>query len=104
MDINSMPRVRLEVDSMKYSIISHLGLYHDELSKNVNAQIEKAIAEFDFEGEVSRIATEAIRKAINFEFTCGDGFTWIQEAISKAFTDMFKLKKDAQPAHAPEQA
>ena len=81
MDVRSMPMVRLELDYMKQSILHHLGLHENELSKNVNDQIEKAIAEFDFEGEVSRIATEAIRKAINFEFTSGDGFIWIQEAI-----------------------
>jgi hypothetical protein len=92
MDVRSMPIIRLELDYMKQSVSYHLGLHKNELSKNVNAQIEKAIAEFDFEGEVSRIATEAIRRAINFEFTCGNGFTWIQEAINKAFTDMFKPK------------
>lgn len=101
MDVRSMPIIRLELDHLKQSVSCHLGLYQDELSKNVNAQIEKAIADFDFEGEVSRIATEAIKKAIEFEFTCGDGFTWIQEAINKAFTDMFK-PKNAQQANKPD--
>ncbi len=89
MDFEALPRLRLELDHMKSTIITHLGIHGSELSGKINEKIEEVIANYDFDGEISRIASNAITEAIEKEFTSGEGAKFIQNAINEAFRKMF---------------
>jgi hypothetical protein len=50
------PIVRIEIDHMRQSIIHAFADYQLQVSGDVQRALDKAIAAFDFKGEVARIA------------------------------------------------
>ena len=95
MNLRAIPIVKLELEGMKHSILTHLGLATNELSEAVSAQIEKAIESFDFSDAVLRASSGAIAETIEDYFKYGQGRQFIQQAIQDAFSKMF-LSNDGE--------
>lgn len=88
-----MPIVRLELERMKYQIVHALESHNEELEKAVAEELEKVIANYPFEAEVSRIANGIISKAIEEslrEFMVwGEGKKRFREIIDAKLRDLF---------------
>jgi hypothetical protein len=54
---------------------------HEELDKRLDAACEKAIQDFNFDGEVTKAINFAISEAIKTYFSYGDGSTAIQQCV-----------------------
>jgi len=99
MDFKYMPTIRVEVDHMKHSIISHLGNHMDEISKHVESKIEDAISCYDFEGQINRVVHEKITREIESYYGYGKGGEAIRQSVEDALTHTFQKseKKDPKP-------
>lgn len=80
-----MPIIRLELQAMKNTVMHHLGGMHTEIEKYVDAEIDKAICAFDFEGIVREVIKQQLRKTIESYFEYGQGRQDLEDAVSKAF-------------------
>ncbi len=89
MDIKSIPIIRVEIDQLKHSIISHMGVYGSVLGEVIDAEIEKAIVNYDFEGEVRLIVNDAISSELKSYFAYGIGRTVIREAVTASLDKIF---------------
>ena len=87
-----MPLIKLEVEGMKASIITALGLRGSELSERVNAMIDEAVKSHDFDKDVTEAAHACITESIHelFQFS-GSGRCLIRKVISAEFDKIFKL-------------
>lgn len=87
-DSNSVPLIRLEVERMKFQIISALTRYADQL----NQQIEQAVEVFCVEDNINKIIQDAVNDAIktvlndeiSLYFRYGEGRKIVFDAITKA--------------------
>lgn len=86
MDIRAVPTIRINIEHMKHGIISHMGAMDSELGEYMDAEIEKAIAAYDFESEVKTHVHAAITKAIEQYFTFGPGWITIKDSVFEAVT------------------
>ena len=86
--MNDMPIIKLEVERMKHTIMSHLGAYNNEMGKAIEAQIERAIESYDWEGQVTRITHECIQERIQSYFKYGAGSRFIGECVDNAFKEL----------------
>jgi len=89
MDYSAIPIIKLELDQMKHSMLTHLGLVGGELSKAVSEQLDNVIANFDFSHTVSVAANRAISETIENYFHYGEGRQLIKATIEEAFNKIF---------------
>ena len=91
--MTNMPVIRLELEHMKHTMLAALSQHTSEINKMAEAQIEKAIKEFDWAAETTQIVHEALRKAVSSYFAYGEGYNFITGSVNEAFDKMFKAVK-----------
>jgi len=92
-----LPLIKLEIESMKHSILHHFGLYQAQLSDAVAAEIERVIGEYDYQGAVTKAAIEVLNGTIESFFRYGEGREIIQSAMNEALKKVFKPDKPIRP-------
>lgn len=70
------PIVRLELQGMQMSILTALNTHADHLKDEIEAEVKRVVAEFDFRREVEQLTKQCIREA---------GKKAIEEALYKGF-------------------
>ena len=85
MDYKAMPILRMEVEGMKAAILTHLGARGSELGDALSAEIDKAIAEYDWQGELKRIVHETLSQKIQEYFSWGEGAKAVRAAVENGF-------------------
>jgi len=82
-----LPKIRIEVENMRYQIIHAFASHNDEIEKAVETELIKVIQDYDFAGEINQIAREVITQAVksNLEhfFQYGEGYKIIGEAVAQ---------------------
>ena len=89
MDAKAILTIRLEIEHMKHAIISHIGAYGSDMGKILDAEIQKAIENYDWQGDVTRIVHNAIQNHVKEYFTYGEGNKAICESIQTALGKVF---------------
>jgi len=83
MNHNEIPVVRLTVEQMKHQILHYLPGFHEQIRDQVEAEIESALANYDFGAEVESAVHEALNNGLKRYFGFGgDGHKAIQEAVN----------------------
>jgi len=85
--MSELPLIRIEIQEMKHTITSHLNTYHKQVSEAVEKEIETAIEEYDFVGEVQKIVHNVMTSKIDNYFKYGAGNKLISEVIGKTLED-----------------
>lgn len=84
--VYQLPRIRMELEGMKESIVHALGMHSQEIERHVEEELSKAIEAFDFEFIVRDAANDAVakavRQAIETYFSYGDGHKAIEEIVN----------------------
>lgn len=88
------PLIKLEIESMKHTIIHHFTHYQQDLSRIVRQEIEEVINHFDFRSEVQKAVHEVIRNVIESYFKYGEGNGIIINAVTEALNIIFHPIKD----------
>ena len=88
--MDALPTLRINIEHIKQNIVSHLGACESELGDAIDKQIDIAIAQYDWEGEVSRITQCCIQESIESYFKYGDGSRVISASVRDAFKDFNK--------------
>jgi len=83
-----MPRIRIELESMKYEVVHAFLKHNDEIEQFVEKELNRVIAEYPFMEQVTRIANQVIADAVkdcltNY-FRYGDGKEMIETVIKSA--------------------
>ena len=81
MNYDAMPRLRFEIESMKSTILTHLGTHGSELGEMIDKSIDGAIRNYPFDEKVKNIVNEAISRQLERYFSYGDGAKAIEETI-----------------------
>lgn len=80
-----LPRIKIEVENMKYAIIHAFSSHNREIEEVVNKQLEAAIANYPFEAEVYRLSgeiiTQSIKDSLSDYFKYGEGRKAIDELV-----------------------
>jgi AcrR family transcriptional regulator len=87
------PVIRVTVDEMRHTLVTHLGQYHEELGRATRAAVEQALTSFDYEAEVRRqvaglIAEQvrhALARAVQDLFTAPEVRRALARAVAGAF-------------------
>jgi hypothetical protein len=87
MNMEAMPRIRFDIESMKASILAHMGVVGSELGKCLDAEIEKAVNEFPWQQRTSDIVHEAIESQLKSYFQYGKGAESIKSVINESITN-----------------
>jgi len=85
MRVEAVPIIRLSVESMKASILQHMGAAGSELGEVISAEIDKTMKNYPWESEVSDIVRAEVRRQIEAYFKYGNGATAINAALDKVF-------------------
>lgn len=90
----NLPRIRIEVDRMKYQVEHLFAQHNDELEQIINKELEAAISNYPFEQQIHEIARDVISNAIEAAlkdfFKYGKGSEIIEEQISKALESFYE--------------
>jgi hypothetical protein len=92
-----MPRIRIEVESMKTSIITCLNERHQDLIDTVNKGIDAAIVELPVSlarqaKSISEdVMHDALQKALTEYWESGKGRDLLDDMIHKKFTNTGKI-------------
>lgn len=92
--MEDLPKIKLEIEGMRHSIIHHFGQYQDSMSDAVEKAMDRAIAKFDYGVAVEIAANEIIESSIKAFFSYGEGREIIRDAIHKAMGGIFKTDKE----------
>lgn len=96
----ALPIIRIQLDHMKHSIASMLGVEGSDFEKALNSEIDKQVTILA-EDEIPRIVRESLlqcaKDSINAYFSYGEGRKVIDETIKKSF---FVGKSEAPDAKA----
>lgn len=84
MNAEAIPIIRFQIENLKHQIASHLGAVGSELGEAVENAVDKAVAEYDFDGEVSRIVSQVVSEELQAFYTYGRGRLIIREALDQA--------------------
>ena len=80
-----LPRIRIEVENMKYQIIHAFSSHNDEIERAVDEELTKAIQNYPFDVQIAKLAneviTEAIKSALQDFFIYGEGRKQIEELL-----------------------
>ena len=87
-----MPIVRLTIESMSHTILHHLGTHHEEISEAVEAEIEKVLGNFDFEGTVAQECQNILASEIKSYFQYGDGSKAVRAALREGLKKIMELE------------
>jgi len=90
MNYEALPKIRLEVESMKHAILQHIGVVGSDLGERLSKEIEHSIESYPWQTEVDIIVHTAITNHIQEYFKYGDGREMIKGALSEAFSKVFK--------------
>ena len=85
-----VPKIRLEIDFMKASMIQALGVDGSEVSKHIQAAIDKAVAEIDYEAIVKGQVDNAVRSGVKNYFEHGQGKIDVNNAVDAALDSLRK--------------
>lgn len=89
MRAEALPVIKINIDHMKHSIASMLGVEGSDFEKALNSEIDKQVTELSRE-EIPRIVRESLlecaKTSIHQYFSYGDGRLIIDSCIKKAFT------------------
>lgn len=88
MDYEAMPKIRLEVEHMKHSIISHIGATGSELGEMMGAEITAAVDSYPWKEQVSKIVHDALEQHISDYFKYGTGREAIKVSVDAAFKEV----------------
>lgn len=84
----TMPVIRLEIQHMKHAIIQHMGLLGSELGDRIEEEVEKAVINYPWEQEVSKIFNQALNDQITSYFKWGKGGEIIKKAVCEGFKNL----------------
>ena len=85
MNFEAIPTLKIEVEHMKHTIINHIGAMGSDLGKALETEIQRAIDNYDWQGQVTRIVHEALKDAIDGYFRYGKGNKMILAALNEGF-------------------
>ena len=87
--MHNTPIIRLQLEQDSISIVHHLQAYHKEIEDAVIAQMDEAIKNFDFVGEIRKQATTAIQVAIA-DYFINAGKLIIEQAIAQRLDQLLR--------------
>lgn len=91
-----LPKIRLEIENMKYQVIHLLSQHNDEIEAEVERCVERAIASYPFESEIMLIAKDAISQSIKESiveyFRYGEGKKFIEQVVLKSVKGLIEEK------------
>ena len=90
MDLTGLPMVRIEIDSMKHSILKAITDTNSSFTKDLEPAIERAIQSYDWEGKIKLEVHDAIAKAVARFYSYGSGYDAIEAAV---FSTLEKTNK-----------
>ena len=90
MNFEAMPIIRLEIERLNHAVQSMLGASGSELGDAIGHQIDKAVSEYDLEGEVKRIVNKSITESIEHYMLHGAAKDAINNMVATAFADIGK--------------
>ena len=86
MNVMQLPTLKLELSHMKQTLLVALADYQGDVSKQVEAEIETAIENFNFSAVVQPIIQKAIADAVEEYFAYGKGRKQINDALEEVFS------------------
>lgn len=88
-ELLGMPRVRIELDGMRESIVAALTRDHEEIDAVVNEALAEAIKKVDWRLQAVEVAKQEIDKAVKQSiegfFRYGPGKKAVDAAVAEAF-------------------
>lgn len=92
------PKIRLEIDGMKYQIVHAISQHNDELEAALDDAIDRAIASYPFESEIMSMAkdaiNESIKRSIQEYFMYGEGKEFINRVVAKSVKEIVESKNE----------
>ena len=70
------PKIKIEVENMRYQIVHMFSQHNDEIEKIVDEQLKAAIKEYPFEKDIKVMAHDVIREALKRSI---EKFFWSEE-------------------------
>lgn len=87
------PIIKLQIEEMKHTLITHFNQYQERLSEQVNGMIESAIENYDFEAEVTKAVHDNLNELIKQTFSYGKGKEVMRKVVEESMNDFLNLSK-----------
>ena len=86
--MDELPSIKIELNSMRKTIVHALQVYHTEIDDAVNEQLREAVDNFDFGTVVQEVAKEVIEKAVHDSVTAYFNWGEGRKIIAKRWSQM----------------
>lgn len=85
-----LPRIRIEIENMKYQIVHAFASHNDEIERAVDQELTRVIANYPFGEQVAQIASQVLTQAIKHEIEefllYGAGRRVLSDAVDNLIT------------------
>lgn len=95
MNSEFVPKITLQVEAMKGSIVHAMGLCGSDMEAYINKSVADQMSAIDYDGIIQKAMEHAVCAAINNYFTWGQGQKDVQAATDAAM-QAFKDKAQEQ--------
>jgi hypothetical protein len=97
-----LPRIRIEVERMKYNIMHVFSNHNEELEKLLDEQLAAAIENYPFAEQVAKTAneviTEVIQRTVQEFLMYGEGRKSIEDVVLQALSGLTPREADEKAA------
>lgn len=97
-----LPRIRLDLEHMRYSVVHALGTHNREIEKYVGEELERQIGAFDYAAAIKAAVAPAmqtvIRQAVDDFFRNGGGASLVYSAVSQELAEIADLQSKREAA------
>ena len=90
MNAEFIPKITLNVEFMKGSMVHAMGLAGSDVEKHIAAAIDEQLKNIDYDRIILEHLSTAVSSAVKDHFSYGEG----RKAIEKAVQGMFKKNKN----------
>lgn len=91
-----LPRIRIEIENMRYQIVHAFASHNDEIERAVDQELTRIIANYPFGEEIASIAsqvlTQAIKREIEDFLLYGAGRQVLSDSVDSLITSKLTMR------------
>jgi hypothetical protein len=91
-----LPRIRIEIENMKYQIVHAFAIHNDEIERAVDQELTRVIANYPFGEQVAQIASQILTQAIKNEIEefliYGAGRKVLSDSVDSLITSKLTMR------------
>jgi hypothetical protein len=90
--MNQMPVVKVEIENLKHTVLTTMGLSNGELHDRIAEAIDEAVKKYPWQERIDRIAHAEIDRIVTAFFQYGQGAEAIRNVLKETLAGAIRIE------------